>query len=62
MAETKKKKLYPYSGEPISICKCGVKIFFVITDKGRKMPVALRTLESHPTDCPEAAKFRKGKQ
>lgn len=61
MAETK-KKMYPYSGEAISICKCGAKIFFVITERGRKMPVALRTLESHFADCPEAAKFRKGKQ
>ena len=38
---------------------CGKAIAWVITAKGKKMPVELDTKESHFAHCPAAEKWRK---
>lgn len=38
---------------------CGEPIAWVVTPKGKKMPVELKTRESHFAHCPEAQKWRR---
>lgn len=38
---------------------CGRPVAWIITAKGKKMPVDLGSGESHFATCPEAAKWRK---
>ena len=38
---------------------CGAEIRFERTEKGRLMPVSVRTGESHFADCPDARQWSK---
>ena len=49
-----------YTFDNKDICRsCNQPIGWIVTPKGRRMPLNMDTLESHFATCPDAKKFRK---
>lgn len=50
---------YEYAGQPVVVCMCGERIYFVELRLGDKMPVTYETGEVHWATCPDGDRYRR---